>query len=131
MAPPHRDRVLIVDDEVEVANCLRRLLRRHFQVEIACSGEEALQRLERFDADVVVSDFRMAEMSGRELLCRVHERRPDAIRVLMSGWADPMAVDSSVHDGTANRFLFKPFATDDLRAAIQDLLDQRSKRVGS
>ncbi|TMQ11410.1 MAG: response regulator [Deltaproteobacteria bacterium] len=66
-----RDRVLIVDDEVEVVNCLRRLLRRYFQIEVATSGEEALEKLDGFGPDIVISDFRMATMSGHDLLRRV------------------------------------------------------------
>jgi CheY-like chemotaxis protein len=122
-----RARILVVDDEPEVTNCLRRLLRRHFEVEVATSGEEALEKLERFDPDVVISDYRMAKMSGRDLLRQVRERQPDALRVLMSGWAEPQAIESSVRDRTANRVLAKPFPPDDLVSAIREFLAERAR----
>jgi DNA-binding NtrC family response regulator len=131
MDPVQRARILVVDDEPEVTNCLRRLLRRHFEVEVATSGEEALEKLERFDPDVVISDYRMAKMSGRDLLRQVRERQPDALRVLMSGWAEPQAIESSVRDRTANRVLAKPFPPDDLVSAIREFLEERARGTAS
>jgi len=126
-----RARVLVVDDEPEVTQCLRRLLRRHFEVEVATSGEEALEKLAGFDPHVVISDYRMAKMSGRDLLRQVRERQPDALRVLMSGWAEPSAIETSVRDRTANRVLNKPFPPDDLVSAIREFLAERAAQAVS
>src|ERR1041384_4851039 len=126
-----RARVLVVDDEPEVTQCLRRLLRRHFDVEVATSGEEALEKLEGFDPDVVISDYRMARMSGRDLLRQVRTRQPDALRVLMSGWAEPAAIETSVRDRTANRVLNKPFPPDDLVSALREFLPERAAQPAS
>jgi FixJ family two-component response regulator len=73
----------------------------------------------------------MAPMSGRDLLRQVRERRPDALRVLMSGWADPGAIDTSVKDGTANRFLAKPFESAVLLATLRELLDARARALSA
>jgi CheY-like chemotaxis protein len=126
-----RTRVLVVDDEPEVTQCLRRLLRRHFEVEVATSGEEALEKLEGFDPHVVISDYRMAKMSGRDLLRQVRTRQPDALRVLMSGWAEPSAIETSVRDRTANRVLNKPFPPDDLVSAIREFIAERAAQAAS
>jgi DNA-binding response OmpR family regulator len=123
-----RPRVLIVDGEPEVVNCLRRLVRRQFEVETATSPEEALDKLERFDPDVVISESRMMRMSGRELLRRVRNRRPETLRVMMSGWVDPS--DTWGDDRTANRYLNKPFETGDLLTAIRELLNERARKTG-
>lgn len=127
MEPPGRPRVLIVDDEPQVVNCLRRLIRRYYEVDVALSGEEALEKLEQFDPHVVISDYRMAKMSGRELLRQVRTRRPSAVRVLISGWAEPSAIETTVSERTANRYLAKPFESSDLLTAIRELLEERAQ----
>ena len=103
-------RVLLVDDEPGVLNALARLFRRSgFEVRTAASAEAALVVLDEFTPDVVVSDHRMAGMTGLELLTLVGVRHPDARRVLLSGYAD---ID--VGDGIA--FVAKPYATAELLA---------------
>ena len=124
MASAPRPRVLIVDGESRVVDCLRRLIRRQFEVDVATTTEEALRKLEQFDPDVVISESRMLRMSGRDLLRKVREQRPDTLRVMMSGWLDPS--DTWGRDRTANHFMVKPFDAADLLAAIHDLLAERA-----
>ena len=62
--------ILLVDDEPDILNSLRGLLRRDFQVLVARSGSEALQMLREHDVHVIMTDQRMPEMSGAELLCQ-------------------------------------------------------------
>jgi DNA-binding response OmpR family regulator len=123
-----RPRVLIVDDEPRAAKSLERLVRRHFDVDVATSGEEALEKLECFDPDVVVTDCRMAKLSGPELLRLVRKRCPEALRVLMSAWAELDVVETAIRDNTANHYLAKPFPPGDLLTAIRNLLDERTLR---
>jgi DNA-binding NtrC family response regulator len=80
-----KPRILIVDDEPQIGRCLRRRLRDSAEVELATSGDGALGILERFAADLVLSDFRMPGTSSVELLRSVRERQPATLRVLMSG----------------------------------------------
>lgn len=129
--PTSRPRVLIVDAEPEVVRCLGRLIRRHFDVDVATTPEEALDKLERFDPHVVISEYRMMRMSGRELLRRVRATRPDIARVMMSGWVDPAAAINTGNDRTANRYLAKPFDSDDLLAAIHELLAERARQAAA
>lgn len=115
--------VLIVDDEVEVARALRRLLRRDFNVELAHSGSEALRRLEAGPVDLVVSDFRMPSMSGAQLLAEVKKRWPTTVRVILSGFADIESMLSSVNEGEVCRFLRKPWDDGELLATLHKLLE--------
>ena len=114
--------ILIVDDEVEVARALRRLLRREFNIELAHSGAEALQKLEQVPVDLVLSDFRMPNMSGAQLLCEVKNRWPTTARVVLSGYADIESMLSSVNEGEVCRFLRKPWNDDELMATLRSLL---------
>jgi two-component system, OmpR family, response regulator VicR len=82
-------RVLIVDDEIQVAKALRRLLVRHgFEAEIATSAEEGLERLTAFGPDIVVSDYRMPGMRGPQFLDEVKRRAPATACFLVSGQVD-------------------------------------------
>src|SRR5690349_20023459 len=103
-------KVLVVDDEQQVAHALRRLLRREgFAVEVAYSGEEALEKLKGFSPDVVLSDFRMPGMNGSELLQHVRRQRPLALRLLFSGYADFKSLAASMSEGEFCRFISKPW----------------------
>jgi HD-like signal output (HDOD) protein len=87
--------VLFVDDEQQVLDGLRDLLRsrrRELRTEFANGGAEALRRLQAEPFDVVVSDMRMPGIDGAQLLERVRDEHPAAIRVILSGQADEEAV---------------------------------------
>ena len=92
----HRHTVLFVDDEVNILRALQRLLRSE-DMNVLCSsrGEEALETLSRQPVQVVVSDQRMPEMSGVDLLSRVRERWPDVVRMMLTGYTEmTIAVDA-------------------------------------
>lgn len=114
-------RVLVVDDERPVAAALSRILRRAgHEVELAASGAEALQRLAGFAPDLLISDYRMPQMSGVELLDEVARRLPGCKRVLISGEAELRSFG-----GTAppHAVLAKPWDNEALLAAVQALLE--------
>lgn len=117
-------KILIVDDEVQVASALRRLFRREgFSVEVALTGEEALQKLSTFEADLVISDFRMRGMNGAELLEQVLRISPRAVRILLSGHADLWSCSSPTTAAEAiSHFISKPWDDDHLVARVRLLL---------
>ncbi|MBK7862461.1 MAG: response regulator [Archangiaceae bacterium] len=115
-------RILVVDDEIQVAKALRRLLRKEFEVETAESGAQALELLAQKQFDLVLSDFRMPEMNGAELLAEVRTRQPMALRLMLSGFADLESVLASVNEGEVCRFLKKPWDDVELVATLQRLL---------
>jgi DNA-binding NtrC family response regulator len=115
--------ILIVDDEVEIARALRRLLRREFNVELAHSGAEALQKLEQAPVDLVLSDFRMPNMSGAQLMSEIKNRWPTTARVILSGYADIESMLASVNEGEVCRFLRKPWDDTELLATLRSVLE--------
>ena len=81
-------RVLFVDDDPLILAGIKRLMRRmadQLQPEFASSGPEALKRLDEQPFDAIVSDMRMPNMDGAELLSRVRSKHPDVIRLILSG----------------------------------------------
>ena len=101
--------VLFVDDEPEVLDGLRRVLRTQrgkWEMEFVSSGEEALKKLEEKPTDVVVTDMRMPGMNGAELLNCVAQKYPRIIRIVLSGQSDRKLIlqcSESTH-----QFVYKP-----------------------
>lgn len=113
-------RMLVVDDELEVAKALRRLFRREgFEVTIAGSAREALECLAAAAVDVVLSDYRMPEMNGAQFLTEVGARCPEARRMLISGFADLGQSNKGQVDWP---FVSKPWDDAQLVARIRELV---------
>ena len=88
--------ILFVDDEVNILKALRRLTRHEsWNVLCASRGREALEVMDRTQAQVVVSDQRMPEMCGVDLLQAVRDRWPDVVRMMLTGYTEMnVAVDA-------------------------------------
>ena len=111
--------ILLVDDEPEILFSLRGLLRREFDLHTAESGAEALEILHRQPIHVIMTDQRMPEMTGVELLRRAQGECPEAIRIVFTGYADIKAVIDAINQGQIYRYLTKPWDPDELRAVLQ------------
>ncbi len=116
--------VLLVDDEAQILNSLRRVLRKEpYKVFTAESGAEGLKILQEHSIQTIVSDQRMPNMTGAEFLLKAKELCPDTIRVMLSGYAEPEAILASINQGEVFRFLAKPWCDDDLRVTIRQCLE--------
>jgi HD-like signal output (HDOD) protein/ActR/RegA family two-component response regulator len=116
-------RILFVDDDVPVLNGLRaRLhrLRHKWDMHFADSGASAIEALERNHFDVVVTDMRMPGMDGAELLRIVNERWPDAVRIVLSGYAELQQVIRLVP--YAHQYFSKPCEAGQLENLIERCL---------
>lgn len=113
-------RILFVDDEPNVIDGLRRMLRSmrdRWEMYFAGSGEEALKILEATPIDVIVADMRMPQMDGATLLARVQERYPHVVRIMLTGYSDKEMTMRSTK--SAHQFLAKPCDADTLRYTIE------------
>ena len=109
MSDQERLEVLFVDDEAQIVSGLRRQFhakRKVWNLRCATSGDEALTQMEQRPADVVVSDMRMPGMNGAELLRRVRERWPAAVRLILSGQTNQSELLQDI--GVIHQFLQKP-----------------------
>jgi DNA-binding NtrC family response regulator len=106
--------ILLVDDEPEILFSLRGLLRKEFELYTAESGQEALEILHQHPVHVIMTDQRMPQMTGVELLRRVQGDFPEAIRIVFTGYADIKAVIDAVNQGQIYRYVTKPWDPDDL-----------------
>jgi len=138
MSSPAKPTILCVDDERIVLLSLKSELRGKFgheaRIETADSGEEALALIDELEAEgvplaLVISDLRMPGMGGDVLLSRVREKRPDALKVLLTGFADLDAVANAINNAGLYRYLTKPWRREDLvltvRGALKSWQDER------
>ena len=112
-------RILFVDDDANVLRALKRSLhgmRAAWDMEFVASGAAALQALAQRSADAVISDMRMPDMDGWQLLTEVKSRHPQAVRIMLSGQSDPASVLRAV--GAAHQFLDKPCDSGAIQQAI-------------
>ena len=116
--------VLFVDDEVNILKALQRLLRSEDMTVLSASrGQEALELLEKTSAQVVISDQRMPEMSGVDLLSQVRERWPDVVRMMLTGYTEIDVAVEAINRGEIYRLITKPWNDDELRATIRQAFD--------
>lgn len=124
-----KKRIIFVDDEPNLLDGLRRMLRslrNEYDMHFASGGREALALMEKKCFDVVVSDMRMPGMDGAELLETIQKKHPHAIRIMLSGQADEQSILRTV--GVVHQFLSKPCDPEWLKviltrtSALQDML---------
>jgi len=111
-------RILFVDDEKRVLNAMRGLFRREYELFLANSGADAMSIIDDNDIDVIVADQRMPGMTGIEVLAKIKERSPRTVRILLTGYADPAAIQGSINEGEVFRFLSKPCPPSLLRETL-------------
>ncbi len=121
--PQVKRRVLIVDDEERMAEVIASALRRAgYDCETAPDGREALAALESRGADVVVTDWKMPQMDGLELLRRVRETRRDVPVILLTAHGTVPSAVAAMREGAFD-YVTKPFDNDELRAVVGRALE--------
>jgi DNA-binding NtrC family response regulator len=129
MAEDRKHAVLLVDDEPDILYSLNGLLRREFDLHTAQSAREALQILAERAIHVVMTDQRMPDMTGVELLGEVKFKYPDAIRIVFTGYADMKAVIDCLNDGGLYRYITKPWDPDELISMLHGACERHDQSI--
>ncbi len=116
--------ILCVDDEVDNVDALERLFRRKYNVLRATSGAEALDILKQHQISLIVTDQRMPNMTGVEFLSESMKHRPDAIRILLTGYTDVESVISAINSGQIYRYVTKPWDPVDLVNTVDKAIER-------
>jgi two-component system sensor histidine kinase/response regulator len=118
-------RILVIDDELGMREgCRRTLTPLGHQVDVAADGEEGLRKALEQEYDLVLLDVRMPKIGGIELLDKIRAHDPDAVCIIITGYASIDLAIQAIKRGAYN-FLSKPFDTDTLTLAVNQGLEKR------
>jgi CheY-like chemotaxis protein len=118
-------RLLLVDDEINVIDGLRRRLQLDYQIFSATDGPSALRLLENEgEMHVIMSDMRMPGMTGATLLAQTCQLYPDMVRMLLTGYSDLESAIKAINEGQIFRFLVKPCPGEALRTQLKAAVRQ-------
>jgi two-component system, NtrC family, response regulator AtoC len=121
-------RVLVVDDEENIRVVLRTVLRRHgYEVEIADSGEQALDLIDSFGPDFVLTDVRMPRIGGLELLSTLRAKNHPATVIVMSAYGNVDLAIEAIQAG-AYDYVQKPFKPDEVVLALRKAEERETLR---
>jgi DNA-binding NtrC family response regulator len=118
-----RPAVLYVDDERPNLTLFERLFGEDFRVLTADGGEKALAVLEKDEVGVVLSDQRMPNLTGIELLARIERQWPASSRVLLTAYSDRDLLLAAITQGHVHDYVIKPWNEGDLRLRIERALE--------
>ena len=122
-APASKPRILIVDDEPSMREMLRIVLRRDgYDVTVAANGTEALEILQRERMDLLLSDIRMPDISGVEVLRAAKDANKDLVAFMMTAFASTDTAVEAMRLGAVDYFT-KPFNMDELRIKVRQHLE--------
>jgi DNA-binding NtrC family response regulator len=116
-------RIMVVDDEPANLRTLTRMFRESYEVLTAESGAEALALLEQHNVALLISDQRMPQMSGIELMKQTVALRPQMVRILLTGYTDVEALIEAINSGLVYRYVTKPWNNDDLKLTVSRALE--------
>lgn len=119
MGRPEKHCLLVIDDEPDVCDSVHDLLRREFRVLKAHSAAEGLRILQEEEVHIIMTDQRMPSVTGVELLEKVKARKPQAIRMLFTGFADLESIVAAINQGHVFQFLKKPWRPEELQEAVR------------
>jgi len=123
LSSAHKPRLLVVDDEERILNALKALFRDDFHVFATSNCSHALRFVEKFHMHAIISDQRMPEMLGVELLRRAKITSPTSMRLLLTGYSDLNAIVGSINEGEIFRFINKPWSNRDLKQIVQEAVE--------
>ncbi|WP_258049256.1 response regulator, partial [Pseudomonas aeruginosa] len=125
---PSPVRILFVDDEERILRSLAMQFRRHYEVLTESDPRRALERLKTERIQVLVSDQRMPQMSGAELLAQARERYPETLRILLTGYSDLDAAVDALNDGGIFRYLTKPWNPQEMAFTLRQAAEIASRQ---
>ncbi len=118
-------KILIVDDEMAIRETLKSILEEEdYKCDVAADGLDALEKIERNNFDVVISDIKMPNMDGMELLDKVNNISPETFVIIMTAYASVQTAIDALRKG-AYDYLIKPVEFDDLLIRLKRLLNYK------
>jgi two-component system, NtrC family, response regulator AtoC len=121
----HQASILIVDDDLEMCRLLAEILDKEaYQTTTACSGREALEIIGKQSFDLVISDIKMPDINGIDVLKAVKQTSPETIILMITAFGTIESAISAMKQG-AYDYIAKPFRIDEIKIGVKRALDQR------
>lgn len=127
-AKDEKHTVLIVDDEENNLQLLKRTFRGKYNILTASNGVEALEVVEKHGKEIslIVSDQKMPVMEGTEFLKRVKETNPHIVKILLTGHVDTDILVSAINECELFQYILKPFEPEELKIAVENGIEKYS-----
>lgn len=125
--PQYQHSILIVDDEVSILNAFKRILAEEdYDVHVASNGPEGLAMLRATDKpySLIISDQRMPEMNGVQFFAQAKHICPDAVRILLTGYADSDSIIEAINQGGVDLYFRKPWHEEEILLHIRQSLSK-------
>ena len=120
--------LIVIDDEEAILMSIRRLFNKdRYNMHIFTSPLRGLEFLEQNNADVIITDMHMPEMSGTELLVRAKEISPDSIKIIISGYEEKAVILDAISLGLARHYIMKPWDDEQLSSIVNESMDFQQK----
>ncbi len=117
-------KILIVDDEKENLLALQRTLRQLAEIYMADSAKKALSILDTEKISIIITDQRMPEMSGVELLKKVYREHPTIVRIILTGYTDIEDLIQAINAAHIYRYLTKPWNNEELKFIVKQAMER-------
>jgi len=121
---PEKNAILIVDDQPEILNALERLLKEENVVHTTTSGHQALDMLREHEFALILADQRMPLLTGVEFFTEAIRIQPDAIRILITAYADINASIEAINKGQIFQYISKPWEPEELRLIVRRAIEK-------
>jgi response regulator RpfG family c-di-GMP phosphodiesterase len=129
VSAPQTHCLLVIDDEPDVCDSIHDLLRRDYRVLRATSAAEGCRLMQENEVHIILTDQRMPQITGVELLTKVRVKYPRAVRMLFTGYADLEAIIAAINQGHIFQFLRKPWQPEELQHAVKEAAAEYDRLV--
>lgn len=126
----HKNRILLVDDEISIIHSLKRVLDRDkYEIYSTTVPEEALEIINNTELDIILCDQKMTKVSGTEVLLYAKKVSPHTVRMLMTGYSDINAVASAINKGGIFYYFSKLWNNEEVIRKIDEAISYRNEQL--
>ena len=119
-----KEKILVVDDEVNILNvCKKALSREGYEVMTAVSGEEALKIVDGLPIDLLITDIKMPGIGGKDLLRKAKDIHPEMSAAVITGYSSMDLAIETMELG-AQAFIIKPFTAKELKSTVNHIIER-------
>ncbi len=123
---PSEAHLLIVDDERSMRELLEYMLSKEgYNIDLAENGRKAVEAIQAKDYDLVLSDIKLGDLTGLDVLRAAKQKNPNIVVIMISAFASTETAVEAMNDG-AYDYVPKPFDNDELKETISNALERKT-----